>query len=932
MIGCNFIKVCHLIRIINNNIKEAGMTSYSLPKSYDFHSIEDKVYAMWEANGYFQPVNQPQNPDFDPKIKPFVISIPPPNVTGELHLGHAMFVSMEDLLIRYHRMKGEPTLWVPGSDHAGIATQLQVEKSLAKEGLTREEIGREVFLERTWDWKEKYGGIIISQIRRLGASCDWGRLRFTLDEGLSHAVREAFVRLYEKGWIYRGPRLINWSPGLKTAVSDLEVEYSEEPGKMYYFKYMLATESNAQDGEEFIPVATTRPETILGDTAVAIHPDDPRYQHLIGRKAIVPILGRLIPVIADDYVDREFGTGALKITPGHDPHDYDIGQRHNLEIICVLDEAARINQYGGPYVGQDRFLARKNLWKDMESAGLVLKEEPYMMTIPRSQRGGEIIEPMISTQWFVKIRPLAEAALEAVRDGRIRIIPEHFTKVYYNWLENIEDWCISRQLWWGHRIPVWYCSDCDQMTVTKEDPSECSHCHSRKIYRDPDVLDTWFSSGLWPFSTLGWPKDTPDYAYFYPTTVMETGYDILFFWVARMIMLGLEFTGNIPFKTVYLHGLIRDEIGKKMSKTYGNVIDPLTVMEEMGTDALRFTLLVGSTPGKDTNLSLKKVEANRNFANKIWNASRFVINAISRSPSSPVNEAVWSLADSWIWAKLQALIRDVERLFENYQFGEAGRQIYEFFWSDFADWYIEIAKLQITQGGDQAFYTTQTLVRILDTSLRLLHPYTHFVTEELWGHLKHAAQGKSTLFNPNEGWADALIISRWPVAQGIEGWEEQKIKEFSLVQDIVRAIRNVRSEKGIHPTQRMAAILLSADHDRLLNSQFNTLSALSGLNQRDTKIFASLPEKPVGYIPLTVSSIEIYLSLSEIFDDKVEKQRLLKELSETKTQIQRLNKLLSSQFSQKAPTPVVLKEKERLSTFLNTAQKLEEQIQELNSR
>ena len=537
-----------------------------------------------------------------------------------------MFVSMEDLMIRYNRMRGIPTLWVPGSDHAGIATQLQVEKLLASQGLNREEIGREEFVKRTWAWKEKYGGIITRQIRRLGASCDWDRERFTMDEGLSRAVREAFVRLYEKGLIYRGPRLINWSPGLKTAVSDLEVEYSQEPGTLYYFKYMLA------DGSGYLPVATTRPETILGDTAVAVHPEDERYQKYVGSEVVVPMMNRRIKIIADAHVVREFGTGALKVTPAHDPDDYQIAQRHNLEMISIFDTSARINSNGGPYEGLDRYDCRKKLWADMAAAGMVIKEEPYMMNIPRSQRGGEIVEPMISTQWFVRIQPQADPALAAVRDGRIRIVPERFTKVYYNWLENIQDWCISRQLWWGHRIPVWYCAECGKMTVTRQDPDRCAHCGSTRIEQDPDVLDTWFSSGLWPFSTLGWPEETPDLKYFYPTSVLETGYDIIFFWVARMIMSGLEFTGEPPFNTVYLHGLIRDEHGQKMSKTKGNVIDPLIVMNQMGTDALRFSLLVGSSPGNDMNLSLKKVEANRNFANKIWNAGRFVISALETAP------------------------------------------------------------------------------------------------------------------------------------------------------------------------------------------------------------------------------------------------------------------------------------------------------------
>lgn len=904
------------------------MKDYELPKSYNFHETEERVYKFWEDNGYFQPWNDPHKPNFNPDIKPFVISIPPPNVTGELHLGHAMFVSMEDLMIRYHRMKGEPTLWVPGSDHAGIATQLQVEKSLAAEGLTREEIGREEFLRRTWQWKEKYGGIIFHQIRRLGASCDWTRTRFTLDEGLSRAVREAFVRLYEKGLIYRGPRLINWSPGLKTAVSDLEVEYSQEPGTLYYFKYMLVP-LNENDTDAFIPVATTRPETILGDTAVAVHPQDERYRHFVGREAIVPILGRHIPVIADEYVDREFGTGALKITPGHDPNDYEIGLRHGLEVISVLDESAKINQNGGPYCGQDRFEARRNLWQDMKSAGLTIREEPYPMSIPRSQRGGEIIEPMISTQWFVRIKPLAEAALKAVQDGRIRIIPERFTKIYYNWLENIQDWCISRQLWWGHRIPVWYCQDCNQLTVSRTDPERCSHCTSPNIYQDPDVLDTWFSSGLWPFSTLGWPEDTPDYRYFYPTSVLETGYDILFFWVARMIMAGLEFTGKVPFETVYLHGLIRDEHSRKMSKTTGNVIDPLQVMDEFGTDALRFTLLVGSTPGNDTNLSVKKVEANRNFANKVWNAGRFVISSISSAPQKPQNPPQWSLADSWIWARTQEMISTVERLFQNYQYGEAGRQIYEFFWSEFADWYIEIAKLQLRQGGDKAYYTAQTLARILDISLRLLHPFTPFVTEELWGHLKQAAIYHGSLYEPRGGWPEALIIAPWPSAQPPEGWEKEKIASFLLIQEIIRAIRNARSEKGIPLNQAIPASLVSARYFDLLTEQADVISRLANLDAGHLEIKRSLSQKPEDRFPLVVGEIEIYLSLAQKIDRSAERQRLMIELEQVEKQIERLNQLLAGDFSRKAPAQVVEKERQKLINFQTAAEKLRNQIAEI---
>ncbi len=906
------------------------MTETTLSKAYDFKATESRIYERWEKQGYFKPANDPNQPGFDPSRKPFVISIPPPNVTGELHLGHAMFVSMEDLMIRYHRMKGIPTLWVPGTDHAGIATQLQVEKSLAKEGLEREQIGREEFLRRTWAWKEKYGGIITRQIRRLGASCDWERERFTLDEGLSKAVREAFVHLYEKGLIYRGPRLINWSPGLRTAVSDLEVEYSQEPGTLYYFKYILA---DAPD--EYLPVATTRPETILGDTAVAVHPEDPRYQRFIGRKVVVPILGREIPVIADEYVDREFGGGALKVTPGHDPNDFIIGERHGLPVISILDEAARVNQNGGAYAGLDRYDARQKLWEDMRQAGLVIKEEPYQLNVPRTQRGGEIVEPMVSTQWFVRIQPLADAALDAVRDGRVRIVPERFSKVYYNWLENIQDWCISRQLWWGHRIPVWYCQACDEMTVSRADPSACQYCGSPEIKQDPDVLDTWFSSGLWPFSTLGWPEETPDYKYFYPTSVLETGYDILFFWVARMVMDGLEFTGEAPFHTVYLHGLIRDEHGRKMSKSYGNVIDPLGVMDELGTDALRFTLLVGSTPGNDMSLSLKKVEANRNFANKIWNAGRLIISSIPQAPRQAADAPAWSLADRWIWERLMDLLRNVEYLFQNFQYGEAGRQIFDFFWSEFADWYLEIAKLQIAEGGSRAFFTVQRLVQVLDTCLRLLHPFTPFITEELWGHLKSAAQEHSDQLKPvASDWEEALIIARWPEPMPVESWETGTIADFDLVQEVVRSIRNLRAEKNVNPGLRIPAILSSPPGPaRLLLDEVDVIASLARLDADNVKVVSQGETpftRPEGHVALVAGPVEIYLPLKEMIDTSEERQRMQKELAEIQAQVERLQNLLAGSFAEKAPAAVVQKERDRLAAFLETSARLREQIQALD--
>jgi len=894
-----------------------------LSKRYDFRSVESRLYQFWEENGYFKPTNDPNLPGHDPTIKPYVISIPPPNVTGVLHLGHVLFVTLEDLMIRHQRMKGVPTLWVPGTDHAGIATQHQVEMKLKKEGTSRKEIGRERFLEETWQWKEEHGGRIVEQIRRLGASCDWSRERFTLDEGLSRAVREAFVHLYEKGLIYRGPRLINWSPALQTAVSDLEVEHQEEQGKLYYFKYRIAGQP-----EQYIPVATTRPETILADTAVAVHPEDDRFKAYIGKKALVPILDREIPVIADDYVDLEFGTGALKITPGHDPNDYEIGQRHDLEILSMLDKSARVTEVGGPYQGLDRFEARIKLWEDMKAADLVIKEEDYLHQVPRAQRGGEIIEPMISTQWFVDIAPLAEKALQVVRDGEIEIVPERFKKVYYNWLENIHDWCISRQLWWGHRIPVWYCDDCEELTVSREDPTACQACGSQNIHQDPDVLDTWFSSGLWPFSTLGWPDETPDLAYFFPTTMMETGYDILFFWVARMIMFSLEMTGKIPFEIVYLHGLVMDEHGQKMSKSKGNVIDPLDVMNDMGTDAVRFTMLVGSTPGLNTNLSLQKVEANRNFANKIWNAGRFVLSALEDIPAAVESEPGWTLPDSWIWAKIQQLIRDTNRLFDNHQYGEAGRYIYEFFWSEFADWYLEIAKGQLNEGGKRAFYTAETLIKVLDLSLRLLHPFTPFVTEELWQHLREAVLD-SPFQDRIPDWPEALMIAPWPEPRKVESWEAEKIKDFELIQEIVRTIRNLRAEKNIKPGKRIPAKLVGGEHTAILEEALGSIHSLAGLDPETTSLVPALDQIPTTDIALVAGPVEIYLPLSGLVDLAEEEERLTNELQELKGEIQRLEALLAGPFAQKAPPPVVSKEREKLASYLETSRKLEDQISKL---
>jgi valyl-tRNA synthetase len=682
----------------------------------------------------------------------------------------------------------------------------------------------------------------------------------------------------------------------------------------------------ADGSGDFIPVATTRPETILGDTAVAVHPDDERYTAMIGKKVLVPILGREIPVIADDYVEREFGTGALKITPGHDPHDYEIGQRHGLGVINILNKDASMNENAGMYQGLDRFDCREKIWSDMASQGLVIKEELYILNVPRSQRGGEIIEPLVSTQWFVKIEPLAKAALEAVKDGRIKIVPERFTKVYYNWMENIQDWCISRQLWWGHRIPVWYCDTCQAVSVSRTDLVECPKCGSDHIHQDPDVLDTWFSSGLWPFSILGWPEETPDYKYFYPTSVLETGYDILFFWVSRMIMDGLEFTGQVPFHTVYLNGIIRDEKGQKMSKTKNNAIDPLTVIDELGTDALRFTLLVGSTPGNDMSISVKKIEANRNFTNKVWNIGRFVIGALEKAPHSADGKANWSLADSWIWARMKHLIRDVENLFQTHQYGEAGRQIYDFIWGDFADWYLEISKIQMENGGDNAYFTAYTLCRVFDTCLRLLHPFTPYVTEAMWDYLKEACTEDFPGFAPKGGWEDALIIAKWPEITDFEGWEEQTISDFSLIQEIIRSIRNSRAEKKVGPGKKIPAIIIAGDKTDILQNQSPTLCALAGLDAANVMICQDFAVKNEEDIVLVVNGVEIRLPLTGLINHEAEILRIKNELMEVENQILRLGTLLAGAFSSKAPAAVVAKEREKLAAFQETAKKLKEQL------
>jgi len=883
------------------------MNKIKMPKTYNPQKAEKPIYDWWEKKGYFRP-------QLHPWKKPFTITMPPPNVTGALHLGHAITAAVEDLMTRYHRMKGDPTLWLPGSDHAGIATQNVVERELSKEDLTRHDLGREKFIERVWQWKKIYHKRITDQHRRLGVSCDWERERFTLDEGLSNAVRETFVRLYKQGLIYRGTYLVNWCPRCTSAISDLEVIHEEMTTKLWYVRYPL------EDGG-FIEVATTRPETILGDTAVAVHPDDERYKSVIGRTAILPALGRRIPIIADEVVDPAFGTGAVKVTPAHDPTDYEIGQRHNLPSINVLNENGTMNEAAGPYQGQDRYECRQNLVADLEKAGQLVKIEDYQHSLGHCQRCDTVIEPYISTQWFVKIKPLADAALAAVRDGRIRIVPEHFAKVYFNWLENIRDWCISRQLWWGHRIPVWYCDDCGNQTCETTDPAECAHCGSTNIRQDPDVLDTWFSSGLWPFSTLGWPEETEDFQYFYPTTMRETGYDILFFWVAREIMLGLAMTGQAPYSIVYLHGLIRNEQGDKVSKSMPDAerYDPLNLIDEYGADALRFTLLTGSTPGNDMKLSLQRVEASRNFANKMWNAARFVVSNLGRATQADIsawNPAEQNLVDRWIISRCNRLVADVTRLIEQYQYGEAGRQIYDFLWGEFCDWYIEMAKVRL-YGQDVTAQDAarQVLVYVLERMMRLLHPYMPFVTEAIWQNL------------PHEG--ESIMIAPWPQAE--DGWVNEEAEAgIGLLMDIVRAIRNARAEFNVQPQQRIVASIAAGEHYDLLREQQESLLTLARLDPERLQLAAVLADIPAQALTLVVGGVTIYLPLAGMVDVEAEKARIASEMEQLTQLIADGQILLTNKnFISKAPEHVVQKERDKVDGYREKWQKLRERLESL---
>ena len=889
----------------------------SLPKTYEPQAVEAKWYRFWEEGGYFKPSGDITKPTF-------VISMPPPNVTGALHLGHAITATIEDILIRYHRMKGDDTLWVPGEDHAGIATQTVVERLLATEGTDRHTIGREAFLERVWQWVNRYKSRIQDQHRRLGASCDWSRERFTLDEGLSKAVREVFVRLYEEGLIYRGERIINWCPRCMSALSDLEVNHVDTLGTLTFVRYPLKP-LPGEEQTEYISVATTRPETILGDTAVAVNPRDTRYKDMVGRIAILPVIGREIPIIADEAVDANFGTGAVKVTPAHDPTDFEIGMRHNLPRVQVIGFDAKMTEEAGPYAGQDRFEARKNLVEELQQLGLIVKIEEYMVPLGYCQRCDTVVEPLISKQWFVRMTPLATPAMGAVEYGLMKIVPERFNKVYMDWLENIHDWCISRQLWWGHRIPVWYCDNCGQMTASRVDISTCPHCNSAEIHQDEDVLDTWFSSWLWPFSTLGWPEVTPDLLRYYPTSVMETGYDIIFFWVARMAMAGMHFLGTPPFHTIYLHGLVRDAKGEKMSKSKNNVIDPLEVMDQYGTDALRFTLATSSSPGNDMKLVPERIIGNRNFANKIWNASRFVLMTTAEIGGGvpAVSELKpTTLADRWILSRLAKLTGDVTRLIEDFQLGEAGRQINDFFWSDYCDWYVEIAKVQM-QGDEQVRRSTAGILRaVLDQSMRLLHPFMPFVTEEVWQYLYRTSEPDTTQWP-----ASALIVAPWPHANSaaIDSEAEQN---FGLLQEVITRIRDARNQMSVEPARRVPVIIAAGNHVTMLEAQAPLIEFLARTDR--PQLHAQLAQKPEQAMSLLAGSVEVYLPLSGLLDIGKELERLDKEIAQAQQEILRLQgKLANEAFVTKAKPEVVEKEREKLVAQEERIGKLKERRAEL---
>ncbi len=912
----------------DTSIQENQDSYITMDKTYNPHAVEARWYDWWEQQGYF-------TPRIDPGREPYTIIMPPPNVTGELHIGHALTNAIEDILIRWKRMSGYPTLYLPGEDHAGIAGQNVVEKELAREGLTRHDLGREKFLERTWDWMNRYRPRIRYQLRRLGASCDWTRERFTMDPGPARAVRVAFKHLYDKGLIYRGERIINWCPRCMTTLSDLEVENEEEQGYLWTIKYPLA-----DDPQKGITVATTRPETMLGDTGVAVHPNDTRWQDMVGKTVILPIMNRPIPVIADEGVDPQFGTGAVKVTPGHDPLDFEIGQRHNLPVINILNLDGTLNDNAGPYAGQSIEQARKGVVEQLQREGYLLGVEPHTHSVPRCERCGTVIEPIVSDQWFVKMKPLAQPAIEAVRDGRIRIVPERFAKVYFHWMENVRDWAISRQLWWGHRIPVWYCANGHRF-ASAEEPDKvvaCEVCGSAHIHQDPDVLDTWFSSGLWPFSTLGWPDHTPDYRYFYPTSVMETGYDILFFWVARMIFLGLEMTGKEPFRVVYLHGLVRDEYGQKMSKSKGNVVDPLEMVDKYGSDALRLALVTNSSPGNDQKLSEQRIEQAGHFGNKLWNVTRFVVSQRweAPSPDRPAPDGPdfgsRSLADRWIVSRYSRTVQQVTRLLEDFQLGEAGRLIQDFLWGEYADWYIEASKTALRSEHEPTRRIALAAARtVLDGVLRLLHPYMPFLTEELWQYL-HGWPCKQPDLPKKQ---QALIVAPWPEPLEID---EQAERDFGLVVEVVRQIRNARAEavrdapeeiKRDMTTRRIEALIAGGQHTPMLREQAEIISTLARLDPDRLVIEETLPaeRRPDRAVTLVVGEVEVVLPLAGLVDLQAERRRLQAEADSARAEVERLSALLSNQqFTSRAPAHVVQRERDRLAAAQDRLARLQERL------
>ena len=869
-----------------------------LPKVYDPASVEKKVYDMWQKGGYFKGV-------IDPEKKPFSIVMPPPNVTGQLHMGHALDATLQDILIRYKRMQGYAALWLPGTDHAGIATQIKVEEELRKnEGLTRYDLGREKFLDRVWDWKNKYGDRIVEQQKVLGASCDWDRSSFTMDETRAKSVRETFCELYEKGLIYKGSRIINWCPKCRTALSDAEVEYKDMPGFFWHIRYPIE-DSN----EEFI-IATTRPETMLGDSGVAVHPDDERYAHLVGKNAILPLVGRKLPIVADDYVELGFGTGAVKMTPCHDPNDYEVGLRHGLEQILVIDEDAKIIN-GGKYNGMDRYEARKAIVADLEEQGYLVKVEPYNHNVGCCYRCGTVVEPLTSPQWFVKMKPLAEAAIEVVKDGRIKFVPERFTKTYMNWMENVHDWCISRQLWWGHRIPAWYCDDCGEITVSRTDACECAHCGSRNIRQEEDVLDTWFSSALWPFSTMGWPEKTPELDYWYPTSVMVTGYDIIFFWVARMIFSGMEQMKEEPFHTVFIHGLVRDSQGRKMSKSLGNGIDPLEMAEKYGADALRFNLITGNSPGNDMRFYVEKCEAMRNFCNKIWNASRFVMMNLTvgdcRLPEKLETE------DKWILSKLNQVIKEVCDNMDSFELGIAAGKIYDFIWDSYCDWYIELTKPRLNGEDAAAKESAQrVLLYVLTEILKLLHPFMPFITEEIWQAL------------PHEG--EALMIAEYPRFRQELCFPEDEVN-FEMVMEAIKAVRARRAEMNVPPSRKSHLIIVTGKAKAFAEGEkfICKLAYASGIHVTD-----KLPESTEGMVSVITDNARMFMPMAELVDLEKERARMEKELANAKKQLDGQNaKLANENFVSRAPEHVVNLEREKKAKLEALIENLEDSLKKL---